>query len=43
MSPAAAITSDLNGVRKAAVLLVLLGEEAAATVYRHLSQTSCNG
>ncbi len=38
MSPAAALP-DMNGVRKAAVLLVLLGEEAAATVYRHLSQT----
>jgi flagellar motor switch protein FliG len=39
MSAAATMTPDLNGVRKAAVLLVLLGEEAAATVYRHLSQT----
>ena len=39
MSAAAAVTPDLNGVRKAAVLLVLLGEEAAAAVYRHLSQT----
>jgi flagellar motor switch protein FliG len=39
MSPAAAATPALDGVRKAAVLLVLLGEEAAATVYRHLSQT----
>jgi flagellar motor switch protein FliG len=29
----------LNGIRKAAVLLVLLGEEAATTIYRHLSQT----
>jgi len=28
----------LNGIRKAAVLLVLLGEEAATTIYRHLSQ-----
>jgi flagellar motor switch protein FliG len=35
----AAAAPDLNGVRKAAVLLVLLGEEVAATVYRHLSQT----
>lgn len=34
----AAVTPNLNGIRKAAVLLVLLGEEAAATVYRHLSQ-----
>ena len=29
----------LNGIRKAAVLIVLLGEEAATTIYRHLSQT----
>ena len=29
----------LNGIRKAAVLLVLLGEEAATSIYRHLSQT----
>ena len=35
---ASALTPNLNGIRKAAVLLVLLGEEAAATVYRHLSQ-----
>ena len=34
----AALTANLSGIRKAAVLLVLLGEEAAATVYRHLSQ-----
>ena len=39
MSAAAASTVNLNGIRKAAVLLVLLGEEAAATVYRHLSQS----
>jgi flagellar motor switch protein FliG len=32
------ITPDLNGIRKAAVLLVLLGEEAAAPVYRRLTQ-----
>ena len=37
MSAAAAASRNLNGIRKAAVLLVLLGEEAAATVYRHLS------
>jgi len=35
--PAAA--HALNGIRKAAVLLVLLGEEAATSIYRHLSQT----
>jgi len=29
----------LNGIRKAALLLVLLGEEAATAIYRHLSQT----
>src|ERR1051325_5857972 len=29
----------LNGIRKVAVLLVLLGEEAATAIYRHLSQT----
>jgi flagellar motor switch protein FliG len=39
MSTAASPTAGLNGVRKAAVLLVLLGEEAATTVYRHLSQS----
>jgi flagellar motor switch protein FliG len=38
MSPSAGAGS-LNGIRKAAILLVLLGEEAAATIYRHLSQT----
>ena len=38
MSALARVTPNLNGIRKAAVLLVLLGEEAAATVYRHLSQ-----
>ncbi len=38
MSTAASAPPGLNGVRKAAVLLVLLGEEAATTVYRHLSQ-----
>ena len=31
--------NHLDGVRKAAILLVLLGEETAATIYRHLSQT----
>jgi flagellar motor switch protein FliG len=39
MSGATAASAKLNGVRKAAVLLVLLGEEAAAKVYRHLNQT----
>ncbi len=38
MSTAATVTPNLNGIRKAAVLLVMLGEEAASTVYRHLSQ-----
>ena len=38
MSASAAPAEGLNGVRKAAVLLILLGEEAAATVYRHLTQ-----
>jgi len=38
MTPAAA-DGGLNGVRKAAILLVLLGEEAAANIYRHLSQS----
>ena len=28
----------LNGIRKVAVLLVLLGEEACTSIYRHLSQ-----
>ena len=37
-SMSAAASESLNGVRKAAVLLILLGEEAAATVYRHLTQ-----
>ncbi len=31
-------THALNGIHKAAVLLVLLGEEAATSIYRHLSQ-----
>jgi len=39
MSVAANVPAELNGVRKAAILLVLLGEEAAAAIYRHLSQT----
>jgi flagellar motor switch protein FliG len=39
MSTAVSPSASLNGVRKAAVLLVLLGEEAATTVYRHLSQS----
>ncbi len=38
MNPPGLASTNLNGVRKAAVLLVLLGEEAATTVYRHLSQ-----
>ena len=42
MSPAALATTNLNGVRKAAVLLVLLGEEAAATVYRISARRSCS-
>jgi len=33
-----AVGRNLNGIRKAAILLVLLGEEAAAAIYRHLSQ-----
>jgi flagellar motor switch protein FliG len=36
MTPAG--VGNLNGIRKAAILLVLLGEETAATIYRHLSQ-----
>lgn len=38
MSSLATVAPNLNGIRKAAVLLVMLGEEAASTVYRHLSQ-----
>ncbi len=38
MSSASLSPGSLNGLRKAAVLLVLLGEEAATTIYRHLSQ-----
>ncbi len=34
----AASPHALNGIRKAAVVLVLLGEEAATSIYRHLSQ-----
>ena len=36
-APSAAKT-NLSGIRKAAVLLVLLGDEAASAVYRHLPQ-----
>ncbi|HUI83143.1 MAG TPA: flagellar motor switch protein FliG [Candidatus Binatia bacterium] len=39
MSSSVAAVPKLNGIRKAAVLLVLLGEEAAAGVYRNLSPT----
>lgn len=35
MNPA---PNSLAGVRKAAVLLVLLGEEMASQIYRHLPQ-----
>ena len=38
MNPEALATTNLSGLRKAAVLLVLLGEEAATSVYRNLSQ-----
>src|SRR5271165_7631171 len=38
MSSPANGARNLNGIRKAAILLVLLGEEASATIYRHLSQ-----
>jgi flagellar motor switch protein FliG len=33
-----AVANSLSGLRKAAVLLVLLGEEAATRIYRHLGQ-----
>jgi len=32
-------TGTLNGLRKAAVLIVVLGEDAAAEIYRHLHET----
>src|SRR5688500_12636673 len=32
------LTPDMNGVRKAAVLTMLLGEEATATIFKHLSE-----
>ena len=38
MSSPANGARNLNGIRKAAILLVLLGEEASANIYRHLSQ-----
>jgi flagellar motor switch protein FliG len=34
-----AVTEPLSGCRKAAILLVLLGEEAASSVYKHLPET----
>jgi flagellar motor switch protein FliG len=36
MTSTAAATAPPNGLRKAAILLVLLGEEAASAIYRHL-------
>jgi len=33
-----AVSSGTSGLRKAAILLVLLGEEAAASLYKHLSE-----
>jgi flagellar motor switch protein FliG len=39
MSESAA-TESLSGCRKAAILLVLLGEEAASSVYKHLPETA---
>jgi flagellar motor switch protein FliG len=39
MSSLPAGSPGISGVRKAAVLLTLLGEEAAALVYRHLSRS----
>src|SRR5271167_3323119 len=39
MTPATPASVALSGLRKAAVLLVLLGEEAATSIYRNLSQT----
>jgi len=35
----AVVNGSPNGVRKAAILLIMLGEEAAANIYRHLSQS----
>ncbi len=34
----AAVTTPLNGVRKAAILLVLLGDEVASQIYRNLPE-----
>ena len=31
-------SSRMNGIRKAAILLAVMGEEAASAVYRHLSE-----
>ncbi len=36
--PAALTTQSLTGARKAAILLVLLGDDAAAEIYKNLSQ-----
>ena len=34
----AAVTTPLNGMRKAAILLVLLGDEVASQIYRNLPE-----
>ena len=31
-------TSDLNGIRKAAILTVLIGEEASGELFKHLNE-----
>jgi flagellar motor switch protein FliG len=35
---ASATRTEMNGIRKAAILMVLLGDEAAAALYKHLSK-----
>lgn len=32
-------TSRMNGIRKAAILMAVMGEEAASNIYRHLSES----
>src|SRR3979411_287462 len=38
MSSAAMVLNQLSGTRKAAILLVLLGDDAASAIYRNLTQ-----
>ena len=35
--------SRMNGIRKAAILMAVMGEEAASTVYKNLSEKRSGG